>query len=104
MAEPHGVPGGRATLSASSRRTLDALFAHPVACNLEWAQVMALFREVGSVESRPNDKTVILLGAAQEMLGRPHGKDMTLEEVMEIRDFLSGVGVSPQLSRAGGSP
>ncbi len=95
-AEGTGIPGGWAGLSKSSRRTLDALYAHPLSHNLEWTQVMALLREVGRVEHRPNDSTVILLGAEQEMLRRPHGKDLTLDEVIEIRHFLTKVGVPPQ--------
>ena len=94
-AEGAGLAGGRAGLSKSGRRTLDGLYAHPLARNLEWTNVMALFHEIGSVEHKPNDGTVLQLGAEQQMLRRPHGKDLTLDEVMEIRHFLTRVGVSP---------
>jgi hypothetical protein len=96
MAQLNGMRGGRAGLSKSSRRTLDALYAHPLANNLEWTHIIALFREIGSVEHRPNGETAIVLGAEQEMLRRPHSKDLTLDEVVEIRHFLTRVGVPPQ--------
>ena len=94
-AEGTGLPGGRAALSKSSRRTLDALYAHPLAHNLEWTDVMALFRAIGSVEHKPNDETIIEIGAEQQRLRQPHSKDLTLDEVMEIRHFLTRVGTSP---------
>jgi hypothetical protein len=95
-AEGTGLADGQASLSKSSRRTLDSLYAHPLAHNLEWSHVMALFREIGSVEQKPNDETVVRLGAEHQALRRPHGKDLTTDEVMEIRHFLTRVGVSPQ--------
>ncbi|WP_419759861.1 hypothetical protein [Acidisoma sp.] len=95
-AEGTGLADGRAGLSKSGRRTLDSLYAHPLARNLEWTDVMALFREAGSVERKANDETVLQLGGEQQMLRRPHSKDLTLDEVMEIRHFLTRVGMSPQ--------
>ena len=95
-AENTGLADGRAGLSKSSRRTLDGLYAHPLARNLEWTDVMALFREAGSVEHKANDETVLQLGGEQQMLRRPHSKDLTLDEVMEVRHFLTRVGMSPQ--------
>jgi hypothetical protein len=95
-AEGTGLPGGREGLSKSSRRALDALYAHPVARNLEWTDVLALFRDVGSVEHKPNDETVLQIGAERQLLRKPHSKDLTVDEVMEIRHFLTWVGASPQ--------
>lgn len=93
-AEGNGIPGGRAGLSKSGRRTLDGLYAHPLAHNLEWTDMVALFREIGSVEHKPNADTVVQLGAEHQVFRRPHGKDLTVDEVMQVRHFLTRVGMS----------
>ena len=72
--------GDRATLSKASLATLDALYRHPVAHNLEWSDVLALFAKIGS-EHHP--------------VRRRHAKDLTADEVMEFRHLLSRAGWSP---------
>jgi len=63
--------GDRPTLSKTGRRTLEALFRHPIAHNLEWADVVALMRKIGSVEHKSNN------------------------EMMELRHFLARAGWAP---------
>src|SRR5580704_9088280 len=43
------VVGGRTALHGAHLRTLDALFRHPTAHNLEWMDVIALFEKIGTV-------------------------------------------------------
>jgi hypothetical protein len=97
-AEGIGIQGGRAALSKSSRRTLDAVYARPVAHNLEWADVIALFAEIGSVEHKTNDDTVLQVGAEHQSFRRSRGKDLLLDDVMAIRHFLTRVGQALQHS------
>ena len=83
-----------AQLSKSGRRTLEALFRHPVARNLEWVDAMALLSSLGSVERKSNNETSIRIGTEHQLLRRPHGKDLTLDEVMGLRHFLERAGIS----------
>jgi hypothetical protein len=79
----------RSALSKSDRQTLDTLFAHPITHNLEWKDVLALFSRLGTVERLPNNENSIRIGAEHHLLRRPHGKDLTVEEVMALRHFLA---------------
>jgi len=81
--------GQRAALSTSDRRTLEALQRHPTAHNLAWTDVLALFDRLGSVERKPNAEFVFKLGAERHVMRRPHGKDLTAQEVVDLRKFLS---------------
>jgi hypothetical protein len=71
---------------------------HPVAHNLEWADVIALFAKIGSVEHKTNDDTVLQVGAEHQSFRRSRGKDLLLDDVMAIRHFLTRVGQALQHS------
>jgi hypothetical protein len=81
--------GAHAALGASDRRTLEALQRHPTAHNLAWTDVLALFDRLGSVERKPNAEFVFKLGTERHVMRRPHGKDLTAQEVVDLRKFLS---------------
>jgi hypothetical protein len=43
-------------LHAAHLRTLEALFRHPTAHNLEWMDVVALIEKIGAVQQKAKDK------------------------------------------------
>jgi hypothetical protein len=43
---------GRSNLSGANHRTLEAIFRHPSAHNLEWRDVIALLETIGEVEEK----------------------------------------------------
>lgn len=86
--------GDREALSKSHRKTLDALFAHPLAHNLEWADVLALLSKIGSVEHKAHNETSVEIGSERHEFRHPRGKDLSAEEVMTVRHFLTRVGWS----------
>jgi hypothetical protein len=88
--------GDRPTLSKTGRRTLEALFRHPIAHNLEWADVVALMRKIGSVEHKSNNETSLRIGAQHQLFRTPRVKDLTVDEVMELRHFLARAGWAPR--------
>ena len=88
------IAGARAPLSKADRHTLDTLFAHPIAHNLEWKDTLALFTRLGTVEQLHNNETKLHIGAEHETLRRPHGKDLTVDEIMALRHFLTRAGWS----------
>ncbi len=88
--------GNRSALSKSERRTLELLFAHPIARNLEWQSAVSLLSRLGTVEQLANNETSIRIGAEHQMLRRPHSKDLSVEDIMALRHLLTRSGWSAQ--------
>jgi len=82
--------------TASHRRTLEKLFRHPAAQNIDWDGALALFEAIGDVEHKNNDKWMFKIGAEHQIMHQPHGKDLTGDEVIELRKFLQRAGWSAQ--------
>ena len=90
--------GDPSTISRSDRRTLVGLFAHPLAHNLAWSDVVALFNEIGHVEQKSNNEFVFHVGGKKHPMRKPHTDHLTTQEVMELRHFAVQVGWSPESS------
>jgi hypothetical protein len=89
------VSPGRAVLHGSQLRTLEALFRHPTAHNLEWMDVVGLIEKIGAVHQKANDKFTFDVGGEHYLMHKPHTKDLTGSEVVDLRHFLQRVGWSP---------
>jgi hypothetical protein len=98
--EPANIAGGIAALSTSDKQTLNSLFGHPIARNLAWKDAIGLFARLGSVEHMANNETSIRIGDEHQLLRRPHGKDLTIDELMALRHFLVRSGWSIETPRA----
>jgi hypothetical protein len=85
-----------ATLHGAHLRTLEALFRHPTAHNLEWMDVIGLLERIGSVQRRADDKYILEIGGEHLLVHKPHTKDLTSPEVVDIRHLLQRAGWSPQ--------
>jgi hypothetical protein len=84
------VTGGR-------RRTLEAIFHHPSAHNLEWSDVVGLIEKIGHTEERANNEFVFEVAGKRHVMRKPHTKDLTSAEVIEVRNFLIQAGLSPEV-------
>ena len=91
-------PGDRTALSKASRATLEKLYQHPLAHNLEWLDVVALFTRLGTVEHKSHNDIAFGIAGEHHVMRKPHNKDLTAAEVMEFRHILSRAGWSPALS------
>jgi hypothetical protein len=89
---------GGATLSKASRKTLQALYRHPIAHNLEWADVVALFKALGTVEQKSHNEITFGIGGIHHRVRKPHSKDITVDELLEFRRILTQAGWSPDTS------
>ena len=84
------VTGGR-------RRTLEAIFHHPSAHNLEWSDVVALIEKIGHAQEKANNEFVFEVAGKRHVMHKPHTKDLTSSEVIEVRNFLIQAGLSPEV-------
>nr|WP_294501441.1 hypothetical protein [uncultured Rhodopila sp.] len=89
------VQGDRAALTRSARTTLDAIYQHPLSHNLEWADVVALFSRLGTVDHMANNEYVFAIGGEHRQMWKPHGKNILADNVIEFRHMLTRAGWSP---------
>lgn len=77
------------------RKVLHALFAHPVSANIDFKDVEHVFGELGAeIDNRNGARVgVTLMGKTAVFHRAPHS--LPKEEVIQIRHFLEGCGVSP---------
>jgi hypothetical protein len=85
-----------ATLPKGSRRTLQALFQHPIAHNLEWADVVALFETLGTVDQKSHNEILFGIGGEHHRVHKPHSNHTTVDELLEFRRMLTWAGWSPE--------
>jgi hypothetical protein len=74
------------------RQTLLQLFQHPVSHNIEWHAVLSLLEAIGSVQLRHDADYVVHVGAETQFLRRPKGKDIEVEQVLDVRRMLAAAG------------
>jgi len=83
-------------LSRGQHRTLAALFAHPMAHNLAWTDVLSLFNAIGSVEQKSNHEYLLHAAGQSHAMNRPHGKHLSAPELLAVRRFATQTGWSPE--------
>ena len=94
------LQGDRTTLSKSCRTTLDAIYQHPLSHNLEWPDVIALFTKLGTVEHKSNNEIVFAIGGEHHLMRNAHGKNLTVDDVVEFRHMLTRAGWSPGTAKS----
>jgi hypothetical protein len=77
------------------QRTLDAIFRHPVPNNLAWSDALHLVDRLGTARQEPNGRLLFTIGEHRHVFHHPHGKELTPEEIAQLRKFLEGAGVTP---------
>jgi len=95
-----GSPAGHfVSISGPHRRTLEAIFRRPLALNLEWRDVVALITDVGDVHPQANSRFIFeVAGGQRHVMRKPHTKNLTSSDMIELHHFLKGAGFSPELS------
>ena len=74
-------------------RVLQEIFAHPLPHNLEWNDVVGLIGHLGSALERHDGKYEFQIGTAKWVFTKPHHKDVSVDEILELRRFLTEAGV-----------
>jgi hypothetical protein len=85
-------------LNNHHRTTLAKIYQHPVNHNLEWKDVLSLMAAVGVVEERRDGKYALTLGSVVEVLERPKHKDVSAQEILNLRRMLTNAGLEPATS------
>jgi hypothetical protein len=81
-----------AQLSSHHRDTLEQLLRHPAGHNIEWHDVLSLLGAVASVEESHDGKYVVTLGGETETIERPKHKDISTQQVVDLRRMLRAAG------------
>ncbi len=88
--------GHRAVLHGSPLRTLEAIFRHPTAANLEWMDVVELISRMGSITEQGSGEFDVHVDGKHHRMHKPHTKDLTEPEVIGLRHFLQQVQWQPE--------
>ena len=85
------------SMNRKHQRTLELLFARPVSANVRWADIEALFRELGAeFEEREGSRIEVFLFGLVRVFHRPHpSPDTDKGAVAAIRKWLEENGVKP---------
>jgi hypothetical protein len=82
------------SLTSHHRDTVEKIFSHPTSGNIEWRQVVALLEAIATV-SEHNGKLAVALGPQRQVLTPPHGKDIDIQMVLDLRRMLRQAGFEP---------
>ncbi len=83
-------------MNAKHRRTLEAIFARPVASDIRWVEIEALLVALGAERSEGRGSRVrFLLNGAEAVFHSPHPRPETDKgAVVRVRQFLELAGIS----------
>lgn len=82
-------------LSNRHRDTIEKIFDRPSSGNVEWREVLSLLETVGDVVEEPNGRYRVTLGGETEVVERPHGKDVDVQLLVDLRRMLRKAGFEP---------
>lgn len=78
------------------RKTLHAIFAHPINSNLDYKAVVHVLEQLGAeVENKSGNRIGVTLNGHTVALTHVN-HDLPKEEVVQVRKFLSACGVDPE--------
>lgn len=82
-------------MNHNHRKTLHALFAHPIAANLSMKDVESVFKEMGAeVTTAHSGKVHVALNGHSVNFSHA-GHSLPKEEVTQIRKFIETCGIDP---------
>lgn len=89
------------SLSHHHARVLREIFAHPLAHNLEWPDIVGLIDNLGSAQLRHDGKYEFQIGSISAVFTKPPHKDIGVPELLELRRFLKDAGID---AKSGAAP
>jgi hypothetical protein len=82
-------------LTGRHEDTLRHVLARPLSHNVEWRALVALLRQVGTVDERADGSIAVEARGQRLVVTRPHGKDVEADDLVEARNFLESLGFRP---------
>jgi len=80
-------------MSHKHAHTLHQIFQHPTVHNLEWHDVVALMKHLGTVEQENNGNLLVTLNGVSQVLHHSQGKEISdVQQVLALRHFLESAG------------
>ena len=77
------------------RKILQSLFAHPVSANIGFKEVVHVLEDLGAeIENKSGNRIGVRLNGHSAAFVHSH-HDLPIEEVVQIRKFLTTCGVDP---------
>jgi len=86
----------RIHLNRHHRVMVEGIFHHPVGHNIEWHDVLSLLHRVGTVVEEENGRFTVTVGAETETFDEPRHHDVDVQQVLDVRRMLEGVGITPE--------
>jgi hypothetical protein len=83
-----------ADLDADHRDTVEQIFNRPSSGNVEWRRVRSLLEAVGTVEEERDGRLRVTLGGEMETFDPPHGKDVDVQMLVDLRRMLRSAGIT----------
>src|SRR6516225_1686716 len=69
------------------RRTLEAIFRHPVSSNIAWSDALHLTERLGTARQEHNGRLLVEIGEQRHVFHQHHAKALTPEEVGSCAGF-----------------
>lgn len=82
-------------LSHRHRNTIEEIFRTPTSENIGWHGVRTLLEKIGEVGQVHDGKMKVTVGSETEELQVPHGKQLSVEQVLDVRRMLDAAGFAP---------
>ena len=80
------------------RDTVKQIFEHPSSGNVEWRRVRSLLDAVATTVEERNGKLWVSLAGETEVITPPHGKDVDVQLLVNLRRMLTKAGLGPDMT------
>lgn len=78
------------------RLTMQKIFGHPLNHNIQWHDVCSLLSRCGEVHETHRGNWAVTLDGETVSFGSTRSRDLTEDQVVKVRHFLRGVGLTPE--------
>jgi hypothetical protein len=78
------------------RDTVRQIFEHPSSGNVEWRRVRSLLDAVATTVEEQNGKLRVTIGGETEVIAPPHGKDVDVQLLVDLRRMLKKAELGPE--------
>jgi hypothetical protein len=80
--------------------TAERILSHPAGHNIEWRDAAALLAELDAIAEESNGRFLVTLGGESRVFDRPLGKDLDVQQVVDLRRMLTAAGITLDTLRA----